>query len=195
MYRSLYIWLMARPIEYDMAKVLKSGRSVFWKKGFASTGMRDLEKATALSTRSFYNLFKSKNGFFKAVLDDYHTEFLSQAKAAMKKGRGIPAIHSFFAVLGTNQLQNGCLFINTLNEIHLIDSKNSATVNRHFNGLESLFAQKLQEAVDDGFYSGDPEVNAAMIVVFIQGVTNYSKHNPEKVGALFDDFFKRMELV
>ncbi len=186
---------MARPIEYDLNKVLKSGRNVFWKKGFASTGMRDLEIATKLSTRSFYNLFKSKNGFFKAVLDDYHTEFLDTACNALRDHRGIPGIHAFFGALSGQKLMNGCLFINTLNEIHLIDSMSSKKITAHFNTLEGLLTEKLEEAIEDNVYKGDPALNAAMIVVFIQGVTNYSKHKPKVVMALFNDFFTRMGLA
>ncbi len=62
---------MVRPLEFDKDVVLSSALKCFWKQGYAATSMRDLEKATSLSTGSIYNSFGSKEKLFERSFDFY----------------------------------------------------------------------------------------------------------------------------
>ncbi len=53
------------------ATPLKTLQGLIWKQGYAATSMRDLEKATNLSTGSIYNSFGSKEKLFETSFDYY----------------------------------------------------------------------------------------------------------------------------
>ncbi len=108
---------MVRPIEFEEKKVLGSAMRCFWKQGYAATSMRDLEKATGLSTGSIYNSFGNKDGLFERSLDFYVDTviqrridtFLGQADARQ-------GILDFFADSMDKPEQiraMGCLLVNT----------------------------------------------------------------------------------
>ncbi len=62
---------MGRTATFDRGVVVDAARDVFWRRGYAETGIAELEEATGLTRSSIYNAFGSKRGLFDAVLAAY----------------------------------------------------------------------------------------------------------------------------
>ena len=62
---------MGRMPTFDRRAVVDAARDVFWQRGYAETGITELEDATGLTRSSLYNAFGSKRGLFDAVLGAY----------------------------------------------------------------------------------------------------------------------------
>lgn len=62
---------MGRMPTFDRRAVVDAARDVFWRRGYAETGIAELEESTGLTRSSIYNAFGSKRGLFDAVLAAY----------------------------------------------------------------------------------------------------------------------------
>ncbi len=62
---------MARPREFHTDTAVREALFVFWRKGYASTTLQDLERATGLGRMSLYNAFGGKEDLFQAALERY----------------------------------------------------------------------------------------------------------------------------
>lgn len=86
---------MGRPREFDHETVLDKAGQLFWRQGYETVSVQDLESATGLGRGSLYNAFGDKEGLFLAALDQYvaqhgATPFQHLAAADVRSGvRGL----------------------------------------------------------------------------------------------------------
>lgn len=182
---------MARPIEYNKTEVLNNAMETFWRYGYDSTSMKMLVESTGLTTRSMYNIFESKNGLFKAALDQYYSLYIAGALERLKSETGKEAITEFALAIAdflddiNTKAPVGCLFTNTMSEKNIIDDTNYGLVDDFFQVLEKTFLEKLQYATEKQGYIGDCTIRAKQLVTLIQGLSVYSKnYETEKVCRL-----------
>ena len=57
--------------EASKAKIVEAAGELFWKQGYAATGIRDILDATGLPKGSFYFYFKSKSDVAREVIGYY----------------------------------------------------------------------------------------------------------------------------
>lgn len=62
---------MSRPRRIDDTTLLQSAMRIFWQHGFATTGIRELEKCLGLKAPAIYHRFGSKEALFHAALAHY----------------------------------------------------------------------------------------------------------------------------
>ena len=60
-----------RPKKFDDKVVLEKAMEVFWRKGFDSTTLSDIDQATQIPRQSLYRAFKNKRTLFLNALDYY----------------------------------------------------------------------------------------------------------------------------
>ena len=75
---------MGRPQTFETDEVVRAARGVFWRDGYESASLPDLEQATGLSRSSIYHAFGSKRGLFDAAVD-----VAREAAAVAPVGRGL----------------------------------------------------------------------------------------------------------
>ncbi len=63
--------LMARPRTFDTETVLSAAMHRFRQSGYERISIKDLERATGLTSGSLYNSYTSKEGLFRAALEHY----------------------------------------------------------------------------------------------------------------------------
>ena len=61
--------LMGRPRKFDEAEVLAGAIALFGTSGFAAVSVDDVVNQLGLNRSSFYNLFGSKHGLFRAAAE------------------------------------------------------------------------------------------------------------------------------
>lgn len=151
---------------------------VFWKNGFFSTSMQQLEKEMEINKFSIYTTFESKSGLLQACLKCY-AEKLSVLLDELKSSpNGINAIKQYFYDFITfsadNTTQKGCLITNTVREFsNYPDNEISAFTNKCMTQVKDVFAQKLRES--QRFSNKEIEQKADYLFTSMFGFSTASK--------------------
>jgi len=165
----LYNGVMARKREYNRAAVLDAAVETFWHQGFEGTSVRDLVEACGLSSRSMYDGFGDKAGFFEAAMDHYYELVLTPVIDLLENGRGMAALGAFVQLLAKDSVEDGCLYVNTGVERANVPAAALDRVDRYRQRMVALFADKLEQARQDGDFAGDTDVRAMQLSVSLTG--------------------------
>lgn len=141
---------MGRPKSFDRTQVLEKAMPLFWRRGFADTGMQDLEKATGVNKSGLYAEFKDKQDLFLESLRHY---------AATRKGRDLLGVQP----LGWGNLEaylkfklaredgmNGCFAVNTMREAELLPPEAREILAESRGHLKKLFLQNIAAGKAEG---------------------------------------------
>ncbi|MEO0945272.1 MAG: helix-turn-helix domain-containing protein, partial [Pseudomonadota bacterium] len=72
---------MPRKPEYDRDDLIDRARTLFWRKGWAGSSLKDLEDTLKINPGSFYAAFGSKDALFELTLDRYATDGVENLKS------------------------------------------------------------------------------------------------------------------
>jgi TetR/AcrR family transcriptional repressor of nem operon len=141
---------MGRRREFDDMTVVRAARDVFWERGYASTSLADLQKATGLSRSSLYETYGSKRGLFDRVARNYLDEIIGPLLEPLETdGAGRDEIVAYFHALSQflrgsprKVATRGCLMLNTAMELNILD-KDAARVVR-------AYRERVREAIYNG---------------------------------------------
>jgi len=146
---------VVRPIEFEEKEVLSSAMRCFWKRGYAATSMRDLEKATGLSTGSIYNSFGNKDGLFDRSLDFYVVTVIDRRiEKFLKTENPREGIVAFFADSMNKPAWAralGCLLVNTGVE----GDMHPDHIQEKMKAAQKKVALALRAAIEKGQGSGE----------------------------------------
>ena len=171
---------MARPVQYDLEKVLDSAMQVFWHKGYEGVSMEELVSQTGLNRRTMYSLFKDKEGLFRDALDNYYAKRSSQKLTILKENPGKNGLVLLFRSFSFGENFKGCLFSNTIREKDFVNEKTYDIPKEYFNNLKTQIQINLIEAQNDGEFSGDANAMALTLITFIHGFHVHGKYNSSK---------------
>jgi TetR/AcrR family transcriptional repressor of nem operon len=134
---------MGRTRTWERDEVLAAASTVFHRKGFEATSLRDLEEATGLHAGSLYAAFDSKDGLFTAVLDHYGREVVAArlerfVSSASDEREGIRSLfHSTFE--DRPAPDPGCLVTNSAVESPGLSTSARAMVGVSLDALRDAF--------------------------------------------------------
>ena len=178
---------MARPIEFERDKVVKSAMLQFFENGYQSTSMSDISACTGLHPGSLYHAFKNKRNLFNEALELYIKQRMEFIKDIF--GTDEPALlkfRSYFDLIVKSSLSKdgckGCLMVNTILEIPLDDSEIKGRITKVFHDVELVFKKILEDAKREGCISKDKDTNglAKLIITTIHGIRVLNKTHPNK---------------
>lgn len=171
---------MARPVEYDLEKVLDSAMELFWQKGYENVSMAQLVEHTGLNRRTMYSLFKDKEGIFKDSLDNYYLKRSSKIIALLKDNPGKKGIELFLKIFSFNDKFKGCLFNNCMGKGEFMNDDAFDIPKSYFESLRLQIEKNLEIAKNDGEFSGDVKTMALTIITIIHGFNIFGKYNHSK---------------
>ena len=183
---------MARPREFNVDAVLESAMQVFWAKGYESTSLDDLCKATGLGRSSLYAAFGDKRALLLSSLDRYEERGIARIVAALSRPLNIrKAVAAFLGdfideiVAGPGR--RGCFLGNCAAELSRHDREATARVRRSLERIEGTFRDALVRARVRGEIAAacDVDALARFLVAGIQGLRLVGKAKPER--AALDD--------
>ncbi|NRB40193.1 MAG: TetR/AcrR family transcriptional regulator [Pseudomonadales bacterium] len=175
--RPFYILIMARPVEYDKQVVLDKATELFWKNGFEATSVSELVVATGLNKRTMYNLYDDKQGLFDACLNNYLQKYLMGQINVLKNNDGIVGINKFFSVFEFHKDFIGCLFANTVIEKNVVHESSMQIIQHFFNEMKDTMIINLEQAREDGDFSGDASAVTLTLLCLAQGLSVSGKMN------------------
>lgn len=181
--------IMPRPPSYNQQQVLESAMQVFWRKGYATTSVKDLTDVTKLQPGSLYGAFKNKRNLFVHALDYYYEKLYKDIEQILKSempplSRIRCFFNNFLNIVKEDKENKSCLLLNTLIELPSEDTEINLRVSAMFQQIEKLFIETLYEAQKDGTLARGliPETIAKMLMSGIFGLQVYNKMQNGKDG-------------
>jgi len=151
---------MGRTSAFDRDDVIRAARDVFWARGYAETGVAELEAATGLKRSSIYHAFGSKKGLFEAVVARYLDEVVrSRIGRLYEPDAGPEALERYIAEMRsaiasrTPRAQAGCLLLNAACAPVVDDDPD-------VRALVTGYTDELRAAIAAGVDGARPEVSA-----------------------------------
>lgn len=194
--------MMARPQEFDHERVLDSAMQLFWRKGYATTSIKELSDVTRLQPGSLYGAFKNKRNLFIESMDYYFEHLYAGVNAILQSNhKPLLRIRVFFDFLLNKTIedknQKSCLLVNTLLEIPADDSEINQRIASMFAQIEQLFHQVLVEAQQDKTLDPEakPDQIAKMLMSGIFGLQVYNRMqpDPEALKQIVNNLLKVLE--
>jgi len=156
---------MARPRQFDEAKVIESLMNVFWEKGYEATSMQDLVAASGLLKGSLYGAFGDKHTMYLTALRHYDRTRM-QAGIDMLNGDG--SARQKIARLFDNVIDStkrgvfagGCLLCNASLEMAATDKQVKSEVKTTIRRLKVAIMDALMAQIEN-------EDQAASLAAFI----------------------------
>jgi TetR/AcrR family transcriptional repressor of nem operon len=167
---------MGRAPTFDRTAVLDEALTLFWRRGYAATSMRDVADATGLGPGSLYAAFGDKHGLFEAVLAHYRARVSARTLAPLDAAdAGLAAIEAVFTALARRDPAapaSGCLITNIACELGPHDDLVRAGLKDALDGLAERLERVLTRAVARGEVTAeiDPGDTAVVLVALAQGL-------------------------
>ena len=171
---------MARPVEYDLEKVLDNAMELFWQKGYENVSMADLVSYTGLNRRTMYSLFVDKEGIFKDALDNYYAKRSSNIIGILKNNSGKKGIEMFLNNFSFHDKFKGCLFNSCMSKGEFMKKESFDIPKEYFIDLRNQLEINLKDASKEGSFSGDAKAMALTIITLIHGFNIHGKYNHSK---------------
>lgn len=135
---------MGRPRKFSREEVLEKAMPLFWKRGYADTGLQDLEKATGVNKSGLYSEFKDKEDLYLAALRHYvKTRRTRELLAQDPPGWG--NIEAFLKLRAAGKDgAKGCFAVNSMREAELLPAEAHGIVNESRNELKRLFRRNIE---------------------------------------------------
>jgi TetR/AcrR family transcriptional regulator, copper-responsive repressor len=156
---------MGRPRLFSREEVLEKALPLFWKRGYADTGLKDLEEATGVNKSGLYSEFKDKQDLYLSALRHYVATRRRDLLAQEPPGWGnIEAYLRSRAASKAGIL--GCFAVNTMREAELLPDEAHAIVNENRNALKAALRRNIEAEKT----RVPAEVITEIIATFISGV-------------------------
>lgn len=175
---------MARPRSEAREELVLSAMRAFWKRGFASTTIEDLVKATGVSRGGIYGDFRNKEGLLLGCLGAYRDNYVDPALAILDSEEdGLSAIDAYFTHFIDLHKQHGvpgpgCFFANAMTELAPHDEAVGAIVAQHMTDLRKAFrgaVEKSANSVGAELTSLESDELAGFLATASQGLWSYGR--------------------
>lgn len=177
---------MARPREFDEAKVLDAAVRCFWSRGYEATSVKDLVAKTGITAASLYNAYGDKRGLFRTALDHYvESGILERTRRceALPPRQAIAALFDEIVSRSLNDRERkGCLLVNSALEIAPHDGEFRKRIAGALGHIERFFLTCIQAGQADGTVtrSQAAETLAQHLLGVLMGVRVLARVSPDR---------------
>lgn len=136
--------------------------TLFWKKGYHATSLKDLEAALQMKPGSIYAAFSSKEALFLEALARYYdtsrSAFLREmAKAASPLTGVAEHIRAYARVPATHPRAQACMLFKTLIDTRATDPAIAEQSRHYLAGMREAMAEVFARAVAAGELPADTD--------------------------------------
>lgn len=144
---------MPRAQPYDREAALDAALTLFWRKGYYATSLKDIEVALAMKPGSIYAAFTNKETLFSLALERYfriqRAELVATVQSAPTPLQGLAAYLRKFPERPEDDPQRGsCMLTKTLLGATAEDAHLAELAGQYIDGMiaemEAAFAQAQQ---------------------------------------------------
>lgn len=150
-------------------KILRTASSLFWHKGFESTGVSEILKKTGVGAGSLYWFFDSKEDILLAVLDHYRDMLEQQiARPALDASddpveRILHILEFYRNHLIENSFELGCPIGNVVLEL----GDRYPAVRRKTEELFEVWRDMIARCVDHAVGKSEQEIDVGSLSIFV----------------------------
>ncbi len=149
---------MPRAKTFQPAEALDRAMELFWRDGYAATGLDRLVRRTGASRYGLYTTFGGKRDLFVASLERYSQAVMDPMVRPLEDaGASAREIRAFFdrvlALIRRHGDGRGCFICNAAFERGAADPAAAKCVRRHFDRVRRLLVRALGNARRDGSLS------------------------------------------
>lgn len=142
---------MARAANYDRDAALDAAMTVFWRKGYYATSLKDLETVLMMKPGSIYAAFESKENLYLLAMTRYFNASRQGFRAEMAKAKsplsGLAAQFQNYANLADgNQSRQACMLMKTLIDTKSTDPKIAGVSQDYLSQMTQEFAAAFEAA-------------------------------------------------
>ena len=164
---------MARQMKVAPDEALMSAMLLFWRLGFHGAGTRQIEDETGITRFTLQTTYGGKKALFLKALDHYLDLFDQMMLPRIEAG-GLEGLAQFFACgmvpqQMIDQVNNGCLMINSITEFGQSDPEVTTRMDRFYAMMRGSFAKALHTAKQAGDLR--PEIDTDEAAELLLGVS------------------------
>ncbi|GMK45280.1 TetR family transcriptional regulator [Paenibacillus glycanilyticus] len=172
--------------EHTKRKIADAARNLFVQKGYKATSIEDIVKATGCSAGNIYYHFKSKEGLFLHLIDDWNTEWEETwlAKEPQYKTT-IDKLYGMAEHLAHDQLNHPLTkavdeFFNNAEKNPEVEER----INEMVKGYIDFNRDLLQRGIDSGEFQSSNVTGLAIILDSLMYGLNQHTRTMEREEAL-----------
>lgn len=185
---------------FDPQVAMHEAMTLFWRKGYAQTSLKNLLEAMHILNGSFYNTFKSKKQIFLNALDCYAAQVLYPRMAAFSQHKqfsdGLRAFFNDLIADYTNpEVPPGCLVVNSLSYALWQDTDIRERLEKFLQELHAFWVTQLQAYISQNQRTDlDPELLSQLLITVQKGLASASvtgmsaQHMRAQCELLFEQF-------
>ncbi|MEM1129931.1 MAG: TetR/AcrR family transcriptional regulator [Pseudomonadota bacterium] len=155
--------------------------TLFWRKGFHATSLKDLERGLEMHPGSIYAAFQNKETLFRMALDRYFAGLRETLGGVVTSGDPVlPQLAHFLRDLHPVMRDDcplpACFLSKTLSEMPVSSGDTTQCVADHVAGIETLFTDIFTEAVRRGELAPgtDPLRLSRRLQMLLNGISIYA---------------------
>ncbi|EMY68131.1 TetR/AcrR family transcriptional regulator [Leptospira vanthielii] len=180
---------MGRHKQFDRTEVIEKAMHVFWEKGFASSSLKDIEKATGVFKSGLYSEFKDKDDLFIQTIHHYKQNHPSR-KILGRDPLGWENIREFFRLVILSENQFGDYLACIVPELGLLPKRVRSILEESMAACGNDFVKNLKAAG----LKKDIQLALDFITTFHYGMTVKVKLEPgEKIEKEIDSYIKLLQ--
>ncbi|MGW4355880.1 TetR/AcrR family transcriptional regulator [Nocardia sp. NPDC004582] len=184
---------MGRPRQFDEQALLDAAVELFWAKGFDTTSVEDVSRATGIGNGSIYAAYTSKRGLFLAAFERYCEQRARFVRETVESAPGSArdAVRALCRAViddcAAHPDHRGCLMLNSIANLATRIPEVAAIATRTTTAMESAVAQRLRPAMtepDDALLA----TLGAGIIMTTQGLIQLSRMGvpPSRLSEIAD---------
>ncbi len=140
--------------QFDPPEVLEKAMELFWAKGYAATGLAELQEQMGIGRKSLYDTFGNKRQLFIKAMQHYSDSVVRRMFNELKKeGSPLGNVRRFMRALQEQHsmpVSNGCLFGVSMAQFRTDDPEIAEVLRRHLKSIEEAFYKTFKRAQDVG---------------------------------------------
>lgn len=156
--------------EVSKRKIIQAAGDLFWKNGYAKTGISEILKATGLPKGSFYFYFKKKSDVAKAVLQYYSERILDLLRSIAEVSDSWESFCDSFLHIYQEELADkqyyGCPLAVVGMEIAF---QEEGAVKHYHEAMEEVKEIFMQVLLKEGIPEDDLEETAHLCLAIYEG--------------------------
>ena len=140
--------------QFDPDAALERAMQLFWAKGYAATGLAELQAQMGIGRKSLYDTFGNKRQLFIKALQLYSDSVVGQIFNELnKKGSALGNVRRLMRSLEEDHSlpeSMGCLLGVSMAQCPSDDGEMAGILRRHVKGIEEAFYKAFKRARDSG---------------------------------------------
>ena len=162
--------------QFDPDEALGKAMRLFWAKGYAATGLAELQEQMGIGRKSLYDTFGNKRQLFIKALRLYSDSVVRQIFNELdKEGSPLGNVRRLMRTLQEHHSMpesTGCLLGVSMAQCRTNDAEMAEILRRHIKGVEEAFYKTFKRAQDMGELDGNTNIRdlARLFMGIAQGL-------------------------